>query len=138
MRYRHCCLPQTEVLRPEVTAIYRHRRNSIPYLRSSLPLPNIAETHSGESQLLPHGLSRDDQCDLLHLVTCRQCAVHIVRAIADAKRHLAHWTKHAEDRFLALTEPFLGVRPVAGPAERLAITWSRDLNELALVHMTLP
>jgi len=93
-----------------------------------------AKTDARESQLLSRRLSRYDQRDFLHLIAGWQCAVHIVRAIANAKRHLAHWTKHAEDRFLALAKPFLSVRPVAGSAERLAIARSRDLDEFGLVH----
>src|SRR5262249_47527189 len=116
-------LPEAEVLRPEVTAIYRHRRTSLFQRGDQISLfRTIAKTYSRESQFLPRRLSRDNQRDLLHLGTCWQCTVHVIRVVADRERHFAQWTKHAEDRFLALPEPFLSVRPVAGSAERLAIT----------------
>jgi hypothetical protein len=95
----------------------------------------IAETYSRKSQFLPGRLGRDDQCDLFHLVPSRKSAVHVVGAISNFELNLPHWAEHAEDHLLAFAEPSLGMRPKAGPAERLVISWASDRDKFAFVHI---
>ena len=80
------------------------------------------ETLPSKSNPLARRFPRDDESNVLHLLTRRHHAVADVRAVRHFKRDRAKLAEAAGDRLLAFAKPLLSVCPVARAAKRLPFT----------------